>query len=170
MSMHTADTVRYVTVSELIYINGTIVGSAAIASGKRQVRDIALLDAAAARPAASAFGADAYPTLAEKAAVLLHGVARNHPFADGNKRTATVGALFMLHINGGGVSWDQAEALTMILNAAEGRCSMAELAAWLPLIERTGAFPLPPDADADMAHIAAIIAAQKWLLDALETR
>ncbi|MBK8024409.1 MAG: type II toxin-antitoxin system death-on-curing family toxin [Chloroflexi bacterium] len=159
-------TVRYVTLSELIYINGTVLDHPAIREGRQQIRDIALLDAAVARPAQSAFGEDAFPDLAQKAAVLLHGIARNHPFADGNKRTATVGALFMLRVNGHEVRWDQPEALTMILRTAEGRCGLEELAAWLPLS------PLPrdstPEAESDMRLIDEIIAAQKWLLDALE--
>ena len=89
---------RYVTVDELVYINEQVVTGEAIHSivkGKRAVRDMGLLEAAAARPMASAFGEDAYLTLGEKVAVLLHSVARNHAFADGNKRTATVAALFM---------------------------------------------------------------------------
>ena len=54
------------------------------------VRDVSLLDSAAARPRSSAFGEDAYPSLELKAAALLHSVARNHALADGNKRLATV--------------------------------------------------------------------------------
>jgi len=51
-----------------------------------EVRDIGLLEAAAARPRASAFGADAYPTLHHKAAALLHSIVKNHALVDGNKR------------------------------------------------------------------------------------
>jgi len=56
--------------------------------GPDMLRDFGLLDSAVMRPQASAFGDDAYPTIHEKAAALLHGLARNHPFVDGNKRTA----------------------------------------------------------------------------------
>ena len=113
---------RYVTVDELVYINEQVVTGEAIHSiveGKRAVRDMGLLEAAAARPMASAFGEDAYLTLGEKAAVLLHSVARNHAFADGNKRTATVAALFMLAVNGQQVTWDDNEALSWIIAIAE---------------------------------------------------
>lgn len=52
------------------------------------------------RPQVSAFGEDAFPTIHEKAAALLHGLARNHPFLTGNKRTAwTAMAMFYL-VNG----------------------------------------------------------------------
>jgi death on curing protein len=159
---------RYLTLSELIYINGRILGNAQIMSGKQKVRDVDLLDAAVARPAASAFGADAYPTLHDKVAALLHSVARNHPFTDGNKRTATVSALFMLAVNGEGVTWGAQEALDKIIDVAEGRLDWEALAAWLP----TQPCDTAPDADAerDMRAIDRIIEEHRWLLDALESR
>src|SRR5215470_9780971 len=138
---------RYVTVDELVYINEQVVTGEAIHSiveGKRAVRDMGLLEAAAARPMASAFGQDAYMTLGEKAAVLLHSLARNHPFADGNKRTATVAALFMLAINGEQVTWDDNEALSWIIAIAEGKQTPEAFAAWLP----TEASDPIPEADA----------------------
>ncbi len=158
--------VRYLTVSELIYINGVVLNQPEIASGKRQIRDVELLEAAVQRPAASAFGQDAYPTLREKAAALLHSVARNHPFTDGNKRTATVGVVFMFRVNGQAISWEQDDALTVILRIAEGGMSVAEAAAWFPLEPQP--YDLPPDSDTDMRLIAQIVAEQKGLLDALE--
>lgn len=160
--------IRYPTLSELIYINGTVINQPKILAGTQQIREIELLDAAVARPAASAFGADAYPTLREKAAALLHSVARNHPFTDGNKRTATVGAVFFLRVNGQVVTWQQDDALAMILNVAEGRAEMRELAAWLPLADAP--YDAPPDSDTDMRLIAGIIAEQKGLLDELKRR
>ncbi len=160
--------IRYPTLSELIYINGTVINQPKILAGTQQIREIELLDAAAARPAASAFGADAYPTLREKAAALLHSVARNHPFTDGNKRTATVGAVFFLRVNGQVVTWQQDDALTMILDVAEGRAGMSALAAWLPLADAP--YDAPPDSDADMRLITRIIAEQKGLLDELDRR
>nr|WP_319455134.1 MULTISPECIES: Fic family protein [unclassified Mycobacterium] len=56
--------------------------------GPGQPRDFGLLDSATTRPQATVFGEDAYPTVHEKAAAVLHSLARNHPFIDGNKRTA----------------------------------------------------------------------------------
>jgi death-on-curing protein len=157
---------RYVTISELIYINGVILKRQDIASGKQKIRDIELLQAAVARPEASAFGADAYPTLREKAAALLHSLARNHPFTDGNKRTATVGVVFMLRVNGETVTWTQGDALKMIMRAAEGKADVDQIAAWLPLAARL--YDLHPDAEADMRLVAEIIEEQQGLLDELE--
>ena len=156
---------RYVTVDELVYINQQVVTGEAIhtiVEGKRAVRDMDLLEAAAARPMASAFGEDAYPTLGEKAAVLLHSLARNHPFADGNKRTATVAALFMLAVNGQRVTWDEREALTWIVAIAEGKQPPDAFVAWL----QTAPVEPHPEADAarDSALIASIIEHHAWLL------
>ena len=159
---------RYVTVDELVYINEQVVTGEAIHSiveGKRAVRDMGLLEAAAARPMASAFGEDAYLTLGEKAAVLLHSVARNHPFADGNKRTATVAGLFMLAVNGQQVTWDDNEALSWIIAIAEGKQTPEAFAAWLP----TEASEPTPEADSarDSALIGKLIGRHEWLLTEL---
>jgi death-on-curing protein len=159
---------RYLTLSELIYVNGAVLNRQDIATGRQKIRDIELLEAAVARPEASAFGADAYPTLREKAAALLHSVARNHPFTDGNKRTAVVGAVFMLHVNGKAVIWTQDDALKMILRVAEGMADVDELASWLPLTPAP--YDQHPDAETDMRLIARIIHEQKGLLDELERR
>lgn len=159
---------RYVTLSELIYMNGAILNRPDIQSGKQQIRDLPLLEAAVARPEASAFGADAYPTLREKAAALLHSLARNHPFTDGNKRTAVVGTVYMLRVNGEAVTWEQDDALEMILRIAEGRVDVDEIALWFPLA--ASPYDLRPDAEADMRLITRIIHEQKGLLDELERR
>jgi death on curing protein len=161
----TSETTRYLTISELIYINGTVLNNPQILSGKQQIRDIALLEAAAARPSSSAFGQDAYPTLPEKVAALCHSIARNHPFTDGNKRTATVAAVFMLKVNGFNVVWNQEEALSTIVSMAEGRRDVASFAEWLPIIQAHNA--LEPDEQQDMALIDNVIDEQRWLLDEL---
>ncbi len=159
---------RYLTLSELIYINGKLLNNDQIMSGKQKIRDLVLLESATLRPSTSAFGEDAYPTLSEKVASLLHSIARNHPFTDGNKRTATVAAIFMFHINGQRIVWDQAEALNMITEVAENRRDLNDLAAWFPL--QAGEPAPEPDAEKDMLIIDQIIQAQKWLLDELNKR
>ena len=63
------------------------------------VRDVCLLNSAAARPRSSAFGEDSYPTLDLKAAALLQSVAVNHALIDGNKRLAWLAAVIFLDLN-----------------------------------------------------------------------
>ncbi|MBE2182558.1 MAG: type II toxin-antitoxin system death-on-curing family toxin [Anaerolineae bacterium] len=157
---------RYLTLSELIYINGAVLDNDKIMTGKQKVRDINLLEAAVQRPAASAFGEDAYPTLREKTAALLHSLARNHPFTDGNKRTAAVAAVFMFAVNGQHVIWDQAEALDTFIAVAKNWLEVPALAAWFTLQE----CPQSPEPDeaCDIAAIRQILMEQKWLLDELQ--
>ncbi|MCL4251634.1 MAG: type II toxin-antitoxin system death-on-curing family toxin [Anaerolineae bacterium] len=162
---------RFLTVDEVIYINEQLVGGKGIhtiVEGKRAVRDMGLLEAAVARPMQSAFGEDAFPGLREKGAALLHAIARNHPFADGNKRTATIAALFFLSVNGLRVTWVQDEALARIVDLAEGRQPISTFAGWLPV---EAALPAPePDAASDMMTIANILSEQQALLDELALR
>ncbi|MGV9425298.1 type II toxin-antitoxin system death-on-curing family toxin [Streptomyces sp. NPDC003656] len=63
------------------------------------VRDLGLLESAVHRPSASMFGQEAYADLFEKAAALLQSLAINHPFIDGNKRTAWVSCVVFLAMN-----------------------------------------------------------------------
>lgn len=159
---------RYPTYSELIFINGLLLDDADLQTGKKKVRDIDLLLAAADRPKASAFGEDAYPTLKEKAAVLLHSISRNHPFTDGNKRTGTVGSLFLLAINGQKVTWNQQSAVDRIVNVAEGRTEYADFAKWLETTATQAS--LEPDTARDTLIIKRLLDEQKWLLDELADR
>ncbi len=95
------------------------------------VRDLGLLDSACARPHSSAFGTDAYATLQEKAAALLHSLARNHGLVDGNKRLAWLATVVFLDINGQAVELDDDAAFELVMAVAEGRLDVEEIAARL---------------------------------------
>ncbi len=84
------------------------------------VRDLGLLEAAAARPRASLLGNDAYPTLDLKAAALMHSLARNHPLVDGNKRLALAAVLVLLDINGVPLTLSEGEAYDLTIAVATG--------------------------------------------------
>lgn len=84
------------------------------------VRDIGLLEAAAARPRASAFGADAYPTIPDKAAALLHSIVRNHALVDGNKRLGLASVLAFLGLNGWQLTLTNDEAYDLVMAVAAG--------------------------------------------------
>jgi death-on-curing protein len=107
--------VIYLTVDDLLLVADHTLGPTF------QVRDAGLLAAAAARPQASAFGKDAYPTLTQKAAALLHSLARDHPLVDGNKRLALAGAIAFLGVNGRRLSLTNDEAYELVMAVAEGR-------------------------------------------------
>lgn len=89
-----------------------------------QVSDYGSLSSAVARPRSSAFGEDAYPDPWVKAAALLHSLARNHPFVDGNKRAAWNCAWTFIEVNGWGrlradFDVDAAEALVLVVATGE---------------------------------------------------
>lgn len=92
------------------------------------VRDIGLLDAAVARPQSSAFGADAYPSIELKAAALLHSLVRNHALVDGNKRIGWLATVVFLDLNGRPLELDDDEAFEFVIDIAEGRLDVEEIA------------------------------------------
>ena len=98
------------------------------ALGAGPVRDVGLLDSAAARPPASAFGEDAYPTLALKAAALLHSLARNHALVDGNKRLAWLATVVFLDLNASGTELSDDDAFTLVMDASQGRLDVERVA------------------------------------------
>ena len=84
------------------------------------VRDAGLLEAAVARPSASAFGEDAYPTLHEKAAALLHSLVRSHALVDGNKRLGLASIIAFYGMNGFRLTFTNDEAYDLIVAVAAG--------------------------------------------------
>lgn len=92
------------------------------------VRDASALESALARPRNQwAYGeAD----LCRLAAAYAYGVARNHPFVDGNKRTAWVLARLFLALNGARIGFAPEEAVRMVLALAGGSLGEAEVAEW----------------------------------------
>ena len=78
------------------------------------VRDAGLLLAALARPQATAGGQDAYPTIYEKAAALLHSLCRNHSLVDGNKRLSLAGTIAFYGMNGLRLQMTNAAAYDLI--------------------------------------------------------
>ena len=97
--------------------------------GADGVRDTGLLESALARPQnLLAYGK---PDFADLAAAYAAGVARNHPFVDGNKRTAWMLAVVFLDLNGLDLDADIIDALQAMLALAEGRIDENAFAAWV---------------------------------------
>ncbi|MET7735085.1 type II toxin-antitoxin system death-on-curing family toxin [Streptomyces sp. NPDC005402] len=91
------------------------------------VRDAGLLESAVHRPSASMFGQEAYTDLFDKAAALLQSLAINHPFIDGNKRTAWVSCVVFLAMNDVQLRPDVDAAERLVIAVATG--SMDEVKA-----------------------------------------
>lgn len=103
-------------------------------AGLQAVRDLGLLDSAAHRPRTSVFGDDAYPTLDEKAAVLLESIVRNHPLIDGNKRLGWLAVTLFYRRNGKAFRAPHDNAYDLVIAVATGEldyhASAAKLSAW----------------------------------------
>ena len=118
----------YLTPQQLLFIHARLITTT---GGEHWVRDLGLLQSAMARPQATFDGADLYPDLCQKAAALMASLAQNHPFVDGNKRTALVMALTFLRINGVTFVPDQVAAVRMMEGLADNTVPEAEFARWL---------------------------------------
>jgi len=99
--------------------------------GGNGVRDEGLLDSALARPQQLYAYGEPPPDLADLAASLAFGIARNHPFVDGNKRTAAVVSEVFIELNGGILTEDDLELYPQYIGLAEGSVTEAEFAEWL---------------------------------------
>ncbi|MBO0774277.1 MAG: type II toxin-antitoxin system death-on-curing family toxin [Actinobacteria bacterium] len=110
----------YLSVPELIHIAERSLGH------PPEVRDYGLLESAAARPQASAFGADAYPDLGTKAAALLHSLARNHALVDGNKRLALAAVIAFSGMNGRRLTLTNDQAYELVMDVAAGQLDSVE--------------------------------------------
>lgn len=92
------------------------------------VRDLGLLSSALARPESSMFGVEAYPDLFMKAAALMSSLAQNHPFFDGSKRFSWVATLTFLELNDVVVDMPTDDAFAFVLEAAQSRIDLPEIA------------------------------------------
>ncbi|WP_185265885.1 type II toxin-antitoxin system death-on-curing family toxin [Halopseudomonas xiamenensis] len=99
--------------------------------GSSGVRDEGLLDSALARPQQLFAYGEPPPDLADLAASLAHGLARNHPFVDGNKRAAAVMCEVFIELNDGHLVADDVELYPQYIGLAEGSISETEFASWL---------------------------------------
>ncbi|MBA2737382.1 MAG: type II toxin-antitoxin system death-on-curing family toxin [Pyrinomonadaceae bacterium] len=99
--------------------------------GSDGLRDEGLLLSALARPQNLLAYSEEPPDIAQLAAALAYGIAKNHPFIDGNKRTALVVSRTFLLLNGFNLNASQEEKYLTFLKLAEGNLSEEELAEWI---------------------------------------
>ncbi len=98
--------------------------------GAAGLRDRGTLESALARPAMTFGGEDLYPDLPAKAAALMHSLALNHPFVDGNKRVAAHASLVLLVANEWEIATTSAELAAVTLSVAAGELDVEALAIW----------------------------------------
>ena len=99
--------------------------------GSHGLRDLALLESALFRPQSTFSGKDLYPSLFDKAAALLHSLTLNHPFVDGNKRTATVSTIVFLLKNGFELKFTNGKLVEYIVKVERRKYEIENISAWL---------------------------------------
>lgn len=116
------------TIQDIYELHKQLENAFILSSG---VRDENLLASAVNTPFQTFMGNDLYPSLYDKAAQLCYGIANNHPFTDGNKRTALHSMYVYLIINGFDITATQLDVENMIIDIAAGNMTNTELVQWL---------------------------------------
>jgi death on curing protein len=120
--------VKYLTPQQVLLIHDQMVKRF---GGSHGIRDIGLVESAVARPRATFDGMDLYESIFEKAAALLQSLLKNHPFVDGNKRTALVSAAIFMKMNGYNLINQHEEEVEFGVNVDNKRLSLEKIAKWL---------------------------------------
>lgn len=120
--------IRYLTPEQVLFIHNRLIQETGGAHG---VYDLSKLLSALVRPQATFEGNDLYGDVFDRAAALMDSLIRNHPFLDGNKRTAiTTTALFM-RLNGYSLLVQNEEMVRFTIACAQSQIAFEEITAWL---------------------------------------
>jgi death on curing protein len=119
---------RYLTLHEVLEAHGRILQQS---GGESGVLNLGALESALAQPRMTFDGQDLYPTIVEKAAALGFSLIQNHPFVDGNKRTAHAAMETFLVLNGYQIEATIEKQEDMILKVAAGKSSREVFTEWL---------------------------------------
>lgn len=119
---------KYLTAEQVLFIHARLISETGGAHG---VRDLDLLLSAVARPQATFDGLDLYPDLFLKAAALLESLIGNHPFVDGNKRTAITSTGLFLKVNRYRLIADNQQLEAFTLQCAQRLIPLEQMALWL---------------------------------------
>jgi death-on-curing protein len=122
--------VIYLSSKQILFIHARVVAET---GGSHGVRDLGLLAAAVARPQASFDGSDLYPDAFSKAAALMESLLKNHPFLDGNKRTAFASAGVFLRLNGFKLTATSKDSEAKTLDLIDDQVTVEQLASWFKL-------------------------------------
>lgn len=112
---------------QVLFIHSRIINET---GGSHGIRDLGLLESAVSRPKATFGSNDLYPTLFHKAAGLMESLVNNHPFIDGNKRTAITSSGIFLQMNGYIVVASQRELVRFSLAVATKEVDVDRAIEW----------------------------------------
>lgn len=123
-------TPRFLSISQVLDIHQDEINSF---GGTFGVRDKGLLDSALAQPQATFGGELLHPTIGEQAAAYLYHLAMNHPFIDGNKRTAFAVMDTFITLNGYSLNLSEEQAYNLVIQVVQRQISKEELSAFMEL-------------------------------------
>ena len=118
----------YLTAQQVLFIHARLIDAT---GGEHGLLDLGRLQAAVARPQATFEGVELYGDLFHKAAALMESLLQNHPFLDGNKRTAIAATALFLLQNGRRLQVTNEALEQAVLWAVNERPALDALAAWL---------------------------------------
>jgi death-on-curing protein len=118
---------RYLTAQQVVFAHARLIEAT---GGSHGVRDVGLLESAVARPQATFEGRDLYNDLFKKTAALFESLILNHPFVDGNKRTAISAAALFVQLNGLKLDVTNDELERFPLHVVKTRPPLTQIAKW----------------------------------------
>jgi len=116
------------TSDEVIILHEKLITATGGSSG---IRDVGLLESAVLGCYQTFDGQDLYPTVVEKAAQVAYAICKNHPFIDGNKRTAVTAMLVILRMNDISLLYAQQELVTLGIGIAVGSIDYEGIIIWI---------------------------------------
>jgi death on curing protein len=118
---------QYLTPEQVLFLHSRLVAET---GGGQGIRDLGMLLSALGRPQATFDDKELYPDIFSKAAALMDSLVRNHPFVDGNKRTAITAAALFLRFNGYRLVVENAEMVRFTLACAQSQLTLDEIIGW----------------------------------------
>ena len=121
------------TLDQLLELHALVVNST---GGSAGIRDLGRLEAAIATQSQNVFGEELYPNILDKTAAIIRAIIADHPFVNGNKRTAIITGLTILDLNGINFSAKEGEIEDFAVKIAVDHIDVPEIARWLELHTR----------------------------------
>lgn len=118
---------QYLTPEQVLFLHSRLLNET---GGGHGIRDLGMLLSALGRPQATFDGKELYPDIFSKAAALMDSLVRNHPFVDGNKRTAITTSALFLRINGFQLVVENREMVQFTFACAQSQVSLEGIADW----------------------------------------
>lgn len=118
---------HYLTPEQVLFLHSHLTAET---GGGIGIRDLNMLLSASGRPQATSDEKELYPDLFSKAAALMDSSVRNHPFVDGNKRTAVAATALFLRVNGYRLVVENDEMVRFTLACAQSQRSLDEMTDW----------------------------------------